>query len=231
MFSARSGGRFAGFFAALPLPLAPWCRLGCCLLSFGRLFTARSLPSPPCGCVASLAALYAAFLATWRAGSLAALCAASLAARCTPAWPLGVPVPWPLSVPPASPLIVSPALPLHVSPPWPPCAVSLTASCATFLNAQHVCSFPARPVASLTASAGSPSASVFCRLPLPFLLVSWPGLSRWPPPYTGFSLLHSFQVSPLCGSLVLGLFTRLALQAWGHGQAVYFHRPQGPFGF
>ena len=64
-----------------------------------------------------------------------------------------------------------------------------------------------------------------------FLLVSWPGLSRWPPPYTGFSLLHSFPVSPSCGSLVLGPFTRLALQAWGHWYRVYFHHPLGPFGY
>ena len=42
----------------------------------------RSLPWPPCACVASLAALYAAFLAARRTGSLAALWASSLAAWC-----------------------------------------------------------------------------------------------------------------------------------------------------
>ena len=49
----------------------------------GLLVPDRSLPWPPCACVASLAAFYASFLAVRRNGSLAALWASSLAARCT----------------------------------------------------------------------------------------------------------------------------------------------------
>ena len=203
----------------------------------GLLFPDRSLPWPPCACVTSLAALYAAFLAAWRTGSLAPLCAASLAARCTAC----------LTTRRAGSLAAQCAacFAAHCAACFAarcvacfaaPCAASLAASRAAFLDAPYVDSLPARPVTSLAAQAGPPSASVFSRLPLPFkgaffLLISWPGLSRWPPPYTGFSLLYFFSGFAFVWLPRLGSFTRLALQAWGHWHCVYFHRPLGPFGY
>ena len=68
------------FFASLPLPLplAPWFRLGFTSFPLAVFFTARSLPWPPSVCAASLATIYAAFMAAKHAGSLVALCAAFL---------------------------------------------------------------------------------------------------------------------------------------------------------
>ena len=135
----------------------------------GLLFSDGSLPWPPCVYVAFLPALYAAFLAARRTSSLAALCAASLAARCTAC----------LVTRRASSLAAQCAAFFAarcvacfaarcVACFAAPCAASLAGSSAAFLDAPYVGSLPARPVASLAALAGPPSASVFSRLPLPF---------------------------------------------------------------
>ena len=80
LLSARSNGHLAGFLATLPLPGA-LMSAGLRPPVFGLLVPDRSLPWPPCACVASLAAFSAAFLAAQYNGSLAALWASSLAAR------------------------------------------------------------------------------------------------------------------------------------------------------
>ena len=168
----------------------------------GLLFPDGSLPWPPCVCVASLAALYAAFLAARRTSSLAALCVASLAARCTAC----------LAARRAGSLAAQCAACFAarcVACFAAPCAASLAASSAAFLDAPYVGSLLARPVASLAAQAGPPSASVFSRLPLPFrgaFFCSFLGLvsptGHLLTPVFLFSIF--FPVSPSCGSLVLG---------------------------
>ena len=153
----------------------------------GLLVPDISLPWPPCACVASLAAFYAAFLAARRTGSLAALWASSLAARCAAclaAWRAGS-----LTAQCAA-CFGARCVACFAAP----CATSLAASRAAFLDAPYVGPFPARPVASLAAQAGPPSASVFSRLRLPFrgALFSAPFLA-WSLPLA--TSLHRFFTS------------------------------------
>ena len=308
LLSARSNGHLAGFLATLPLPGA-LMSAGLRPPFLGLLVPDRSLPWPPCACVASLAAFYAAFLAARHNGSLAALWASSLAARCTAC----------LAARRASSLAAQCTASLAarctaclatrrsdsltaqcaacfaaqcatcfadrcVACFTTPCAASLAAQCAADFAArraacfaarratcfaaqcaacfaaqcdagfaaQCAACFAARGVACLAApcaasfavsraafldtQSGPPSTSVFFPPAAPLqgspVFCSFHGLVS----PAGHLLTPVFSLLSFCSGLAfvwlphLGSFTRLALQAWGHGHRVYFHRPLGPLG-
>ena len=201
----------------------------------GLLVPDRPLPWPPCAWVASLAALRASFLAARHASSLAALWAPSLTARCAAC--LAARRAGSLAAQCAAYFATRrPACfaarctacfaarcaacfaaqcdacftARGVACLAAPCAASLAAMRSAFLDAPYVGSFPARPVASLAAQAGPPSASVVSRLRLPFRGSPFSApFSAWSLPLT--TSLHRFfhfsifvPVSPSCGSLILG---------------------------
>ena len=163
----------------------------------GLLVPDRSLPWPPCACVASLAARrtgslaalwasslaarFAACLAARCAGSLTAQCAACFAAQCAACFAAQCAACFAAQCAacfatqcaacfaaqgaacfPAQGAACFPARGVACF------AASLAASRTAFLDAPYVSSFLARPVASLAAQAGPPSASVFSRQRLPF---------------------------------------------------------------
>ena len=192
-------------------------------LFFGRLFSpplvlppGRSLARPVCRLLDRSVCRFLDRSACWLLGR--SLCRLLDRSVCRLLWPLRV----------------SPPCPLGVPPPWP------LSQCVSSLTAWHVGSLTARYVASLPAPAGSPFAGFFCRLPLAFLSaflcsLSWPGVFRWPPLWPFCSFSPFFRI-PLGSRLRVapsswGFFTRLALEALGHGHRMYFRHPQGPFGY
>ena len=81
---------------------------------------------------------------------------------------------------------------------------------------------------------------LFCRLPLTSLGASLclfldlaSSAGRLLDPFCSFSPFFRIPPGsrPSCGSLILGLFIRLALEGSGHRHRVYFRHPQGPFGY
>ena len=150
-------------------------------------FAARCVACFAAPCAASLAARRAACFAARRAACFAAQCATCFAARCPACFATQCAACFAAQ---CDAYFTARGVTCLAAP----CATSLDASRAAFLDAPYVGSFPARPVASFAAQAGPPSASVVSCLRLPFrgnlfLLLSQSGLSRWPPPYTGFPLL------------------------------------------
>ena len=168
-------------------------------------FTTPCATSLAARCAAGFAARRAAYFAAWRAA-----CFAAWRAACFAAW--------------------------RAACFAAQCAACFAARGVACLAAPCAASFAVSRAAFLDTQGGPPSTSMFFQSAAPLqgfpVFCSFNGLVS----PTGHLLTPVFSLLSFCSGLAfvwlprLGSFTRLALQAWGHGHRVYFHRPLGLLG-